>query len=154
MQAWQNRKVFGLAKQLHLSIDDLRGMAAEINEGKHSLSALSYYQAGELLNHLYRKAGLKPGKKSPPSPLNKGELVNGHPDARPDDKPWDYLANNGKWSQMDMLFDYVIKLNWSVDDLRLWLRRYFKVDREDWLTRYNRPKAIEGLKAQYKRQTP
>ena len=139
MDAKQRKRIFWLASQAHLDLEDLRDMAAEIN-GKRSLSSLNKKQAGILEGHLRTKLN-QIRKLKPPY----------HGKMRPDDHPWDYDLT-GKWSQMDLLFDYMLKLGWQIWDLRAWIRRYFHVDHEGWLWKSKLSKAIEGLKAMYKRK--
>ncbi len=146
MHSWQNKQIFGLAKELKLTVDDLRDMAAETNKGLRSLSALNPSQAGELIYHLRKKAG-KPARRHY---RKKGiRLAKGHPEMRPDDRPWDYMANGGKWSQLDLVYDYMLKLGWKIWDFKRWIRNYFRVDSLAWT---DTGKVIEGLKAIYKRQ--
>ena len=140
MHPWQNKTIFGLAKELSLDIETLRDIAADINDGLRSVSKLNVSQGGQMIKHLRSLVN-----------RNKKELAPGHEPTRPDQREWDYLKT-GKWSQEDLLFDYVLKVGWNLWDLRGWIRKYFKVDHEGWLSKTNMNKAIEGLKAMYNRQ--
>lgn len=146
MHAWQNRIIFGLAKELNIDIETLRDMAADINKGKRSLSKLKPGQAGELIYSLNNVAGRNPHYKK-----EGVRLAAGHKEFRPDGKVWDYLQQNRKWSQIDLLFDYMIKIGWELWEMRAWLNKYFHIQHEGWLNRNDINKAIEGLKSMYKR---
>lgn len=141
MDARQRRRIFWLAGQAYLDLEDLRDMAAEINGGKRSVSSLNRRQAGILEAHLRKKLNqirrIKPAY---------------HDKMRPDGQRWDYDIT-GKWSQTDLLFDLMLKMGWQIWDLRAWLKRYFHVDHEGWLKYGKLSKAIEGLKAMYQRKS-
>jgi len=141
----QRRIIFGLGSALGLDLDGLRDIAADINGGKRSLSALSDAQADVLKNHLrqiYNRVAVQKEQNA---------LAEGHQAKRPDGRAWDYTVK-GQWSQTDYMFDMMLKLGWDIWELRAWLKHYLKVDHEGFLSTAVRNKAVEALKAMLERK--
>ena len=125
----QRKRIFGYGKELGLSIEDLREMAAQWT-GQKSIRSLSRRQADELILRLQETAGKQkstayqtqvPGMISP--------------------------------AQLEKIKKLYPQLGWDKWQFRKWLKKYFHVDNEAWMSATRASKVIEGLKAMIKRKT-
>lgn len=119
----QNRKIWALSSQLALKEDNLRDLVESVT-GQRRVSLLTQPQALEVIRLLQAElAKRRKNKKrigAPSSRVNKGQLR--------------------------YLLDLADAIGWSEWDLRAWLKRYFRVSHEKWLTNVKATKAITALK--------
>jgi hypothetical protein len=162
----QRRRLFAIAKELGFDIERLRTIAEQYNEKlpkekRHSISALTRYNANAMIWDLQKEVSNLPGRNNKPEKLTSGMSgqpagkinTDHHGEKRPDGKEWDYRsASDGGWSQSDYMFDLVIKLGWNIWEFRAFIKKYFRTDNEDWLGTAYRMKTIEALKAMVARK--
>ncbi len=163
----QRRRLFAIAKELGFDLEKLRTIAEQYNEKlpkekRHSISALTRYNANAMIWDLQKEVSNLPGRNNKPEKLTSGMSgqpvskinTDHHGDKRPDGKEWDYASplrqaqgSAGSWSQTDYMFDLVIKLGWNIWQFRAFIKKYFRTDNEAWLGTAYRMKTIEALKA-------
>lgn len=120
----QNRKIWGIAAVLGLNEADLRDLVDAVTKSP-KISTLSYVQADRVIRRLH-------------------SLLPGGPG---------YRRQNGgiSMAQLRMVRELYETIGWNVSSFRAWLRRYNKVESEQWLKSRQAQSVIEALKAMIRR---
>ena len=120
----QNRKIWGIAAVLGMDEADLRDLVDGVTRSP-KISTLSYAQADAVIRRLH---SLLPG--GPGSARQNGRV---------------------SMAQLRMIRELYESIGWTVSSFRVWLRRYSKVESEQWLKVRQAQSVIEALKAMIKR---
>lgn len=136
----RNRRLWGAARKIGMEEADLRYLVGQVtgNQGEHNISGLTESQQIQVLDalqilqvHAYQRRRAQ--KK------------------RLDPKPKGSASSAATWRQIEELRRLAGELNWGDGALRAWLRKWWKVDHEKWLTASKATRAIQGMKAMVKR---
>lgn len=136
----RNRRIWGLAHKINMAQEDLRDLVGQVtgNQGEHNISGLAEGQQIQVLGalqllqvHIYRRRRAQ--KK------------------RLDPKPKGSASNATTYRQIKELRRLAEELGWGDGALRAWLKKWWKVDHEKWLTASKATRAIQGMKAMLQR---
>lgn len=125
----QNRRIWAVAGQLGLQEHELRDIVESVST-KRSISKLSFRDAQRVIQEL-------------------DSLVQ---ERRRQKKRVGAPSTHANAGQLKYIDDLRIQIGWSLWDLRAWLKRYFHVQHEEWLSGSKATKAITALKNMRARQ--
>lgn len=113
-------RIFGLAKQLNMKIDDIRGMAKDIS-GIASISQLTNHQANELIRRLGQKIKQNRNKKNMAAGPSRGKFVDYDKEIEKrfkPDPPW--CITKG---QREKINELMVELDWHMPALYGWIQK-------------------------------
>ena len=125
----QNRRIWGLAAELELEEEVLRDVV-ESCTGQRSISALNGSGAEIVISCLREQIARRRGRKKRIGAA--GDRVSKH-----------------QLREIDRLRQ---EMGWSELDMRSWLRRYFQVSAERWMTAGKATNAITALRSMVQRR--
>lgn len=125
----QNRKIWALASQLGLREIELRDIVESVST-KRTISGLSFRHAHQVIQELEALVTERRRKKKRVGPASTH-------------------VNAGQLKYID---DLCRQIGWDEWDLRAWLKRYFGVQHEEWLSASKATKVITALKNMKARQ--
>ena len=129
--AWiaRNRRIWAMARQANLDEEELRDLVESVTEGR-SISGLSEMAQGVVIAKLDAYVGKARAKRR-------------RQKKRLDGTKGDEVTH----AQIGEIRRLASAIGWGLPALRAWLKRCFRVDREEWLTARTGTHAIQGLRS-------
>lgn len=125
----QNRRIWGLAQELGLDEETLRDVV-ESCTGQRSISKLAFSGADLVIARLREQIDRRRGGK----------------------KRIGAASDRVSRGQLRAIGHLREQLGWSPNDLRAWLRRYFQVSAERWMTARTATNAVTALRSMVDRR--
>lgn len=152
----RNKRLWGTAHAIGMEESDLRYLVAQVT-GSESISGLTEAQQVQILSALqllqvHQHQRRRAQKKRIDAPRLRSGQAQGPPKGGGGSASLTASSTGATWRQIELLRMLAGQIEWGDGALRMWLKRWWKVDHEKWLTASKATRAITAMKAIVARQ--